>query len=147
VRYLALDLGARRIGLSVSDPDGKIAFPAGFIECRGGERDLEALRSLAAERGIESIVIGLPLHLNGRRGPEAQAAERFAKRLEAATGLPVDLFDERWTTREAERELREQAGGRRRRRERGIVDATAATILLRTYLERARTTGRGGAGS
>lgn len=133
-RVLGVDLGTRRIGLAVSDPEVPIAFPAGTLESRGLARDVESLRALALERGVVRIVVGLPLHLDGRRGPEAEAAERFAAALREATGLPVELLDERWTTVEAERALREM--GRRGRKRRQVVDTTAATILLRTWLER-----------
>jgi len=131
---LALDLGSRRIGLAVSDRERRIAFPAGVLERRGGARDLEALRALVAEREVGRVVVGLPIHMNGRRGPEAEAATAFARKLADATGLPVDTLDERWTTREAERALREM--GRPKAKQRGAVDTVAATILLRTYLAR-----------
>lgn len=134
---LALDYGARRIGLAVSDSQGEFAFPVGALERRGLRRDLEALRETSAERGVTRIVVGLPLHLDGRSGPEAEAARRFAAALGEATGLPVELLDERWTTREAERALRDLPV-RRRRRERGLVDASAATLLLQTFLARRR---------
>jgi putative Holliday junction resolvase len=133
---LALDYGARRIGLAVSDPEGEFAFPAGTLERSGRARDLKALGDLVRERGVKRIVVGLPLHLDGRRGPEAEEAAAFARDLAEATGLPVDLIDERWTTREAERALRATQTRARRRRQQ--LDAAAATILLRTWLERER---------
>jgi putative transcription antitermination factor YqgF len=150
------------------------AFPAGALERAGLARDLEALAALIAERGVTRVVVGLPLHMSGRGGPEADAARAFAQALHEATRLPVDLLDERWSSREAERALREtmpsrkrsaqraagersssgprkrsaqRAAGERsssdqRKRSRGSVDSVAATLLLRTYLERER----GGAG-
>jgi putative Holliday junction resolvase len=134
---LGLDYGSRRIGLAVSDPAGVFAFPAGALERKGLEQDLAALRALIAERGVTRVVVGLPLHLSGRSGPEAEAARAFARALGEATGLPVALLDERWTSREAERALR-AAGERGRKRSRGSVDSVAATLLLRTFLERER---------
>jgi putative Holliday junction resolvase len=132
---LGLDYGARRIGLAVSDPEGEFAFPAGVLEREGLEKDLEALRLFARERGATRIVMGLPIHMDGHRGPEAEAVCAFSEALAEATGLPVELLDERWTTQEAERALREiEPRGRRRRKE---LDAAAAAILLRTWLERA----------
>lgn len=137
LRVLAIDYGQRRLGLAVSDEAGAFAFPAGTLERRGRARDLAALRQLAAERGVERVVVGLPLHLDGRAGPEARAAEAFAADVAQATGLPVETFDERWTTREAERSLREQGlSGRRGHRRREAVDAVAATLLLRSWLAR-----------
>jgi putative Holliday junction resolvase len=114
---LGVDLGEKRIGLAVSDSAASIAFPAGFIVSRGRPRDLAALREVVEERGIVRIVVGLPIHLDGGE----------------ATGVPVDLLDERWTSRAAELSLSESKGGRKKRRE--AVDAVAATLLLRTYLE------------
>lgn len=147
---LGLDLGTRRIGLALSDPEAAIAFPAGHLDRRGLEADLAALAALVEERRVTRIVVGLPLHLDGRGSPGAAAAEQFAEALARATARPVDLLDERWTSLEAERALREApsprgrraAGERtraaaRRNRRRERVDATAATLLLRTYLARA----------
>ena len=139
---LALDYGAKRIGMAVSDADGEFAFPAGVLERRGLARDLEALAGLAQERGVVRVVVGLPLHLDGRKGPEAEAAQRFADAVGQATGLPVSLLDERWTSREAERALRE-AQPRRRKRRNAKLDAAAAALLLRTFLEIERTAGAG----
>jgi putative Holliday junction resolvase len=133
---LGLDLGARRIGLAVSDPAARIAFPAGHLERSGLEADLAALQALARERGVTRIVVGLPVLLGGREGTGAEAARRFARALEQATGLPVVLVDERLTSAEAERALR-QAPARRRRARKQVVDALAATLLLRGYLEQA----------
>lgn len=163
---LGLDYGARRIGLAVSDPEGEFAFPAGVLERRSRERDLEALATLARERGVQRIVMGLPLHLDGRQGPEAEAVRGFAAALGELTGLPVALLDERWTSREAEHALRatDPRSGRRRRERRrsarqgrgpredapaevrdpagrGRVDAAAAAIVLRTWLQRERAAG------
>lgn len=139
MRVLAIDYGARRLGLAVSDEAGEFAFPAGCLERRSKARDLAALRELAAERGVARVVVGLPLHMGGRAGTEARAALAFAAALHEATGLPVDTLDERWTTREAERSLREQGlVGRRGPRRRESVDSVAATLLLQTYLARAR---------
>lgn len=145
MRVLGLDLGRRRIGLALSDPKGVLALPVGALERRDLASDLEALRTLAAERGVERIVVGLPVHMSGRVGAEAAAAASFARSLAQATGLPVDTLDERWTTVEAERALR--AAGSKASRRRELVDSVAAAILLRTYLARlANEAGREGPG-
>ena len=133
---LGLDLGARRIGLALSDDAGKIAFPAGHLDRSGLEADLRALVTLIEERGVTRVAVGLPLHLDGRAGVGAQAAQRFAEALAGACELPVDLIDERWTTVEAERALAGAPRGRRRKRK-DVIDSMAATLLLRTYLEQA----------
>ena len=136
MRLLGLDVGAKRIGLAVSDEEGRIAFPAGWLERKGRARDLEALCALVRERGIEAAVVGLPLHMDGRRGPEAEAAERFARELAEAAGIPVEVLDERWTSVAAERALRESGRRVAQRRGRGAVDEVAATLLLSTWIER-----------
>jgi putative Holliday junction resolvase len=132
---LALDYGTRRIGIAVSDEAAEFAFPAGVLACQGRQRDLEALRELIAERSIQRVVVGLPVHMDGRCGETAMAAKGFANAIAEMTGLPVEMLDERWTTREAERALRESRSGRKRRR--AAADSAAATLLLRCYLERA----------
>lgn len=143
MRVLGIDLGSKRIGLAISDPDGVVAFPAGVIESRGRKRDLAALRALVRERSIVRAVVGVPLHMSGRRGPEAEAAIAFASDLARAVGIPVDTLDERWTSLEAERMLRSTERGRRAVKARsGAVDESAAAILLRTYLD-LRSTGSG----
>lgn len=147
---LGLDYGTRRIGVAVSDEEGRFAFPAGAIERKGLAQDLAAIRQLVEQRGIRHLVLGLPLHMDGRAGDMAAVVRAFKEHLEAATGLPVELLDERWTTAEAERALRDAGArpGKARRgraRERGDVDAVAACILLRTWLERRRALAGGGA--
>ena len=146
MRVLGLDWGGRRIGTALSDERGAIAFPLGFVLRQSPKKDLAALRDLIAEHEVGRVVVGLPIHMDGRRGPEADEALEFARKLAAATGLPVATLDERWTTVEAERSLRESSTGRgrSRRREqkhRERVDATAAAIILRTYLARLNTPG------
>ena len=137
---LGLDLGERRIGLAVSDPAGAIAFPIGALERKGQAADVAALCDLIRERGVRRVVVGLPLHLDGRAGTGAAAARRFAEALGRACALPVELVDERMTTVIAERTLREapRGRGRGRRPEKGQVDALAAALILRTYLESPR---------
>jgi len=135
VSVLGIDLGKKRIGLAISDPTERVALPAGMIESRGRKADVAAIGSLARERGVKQIVVGLPLHMDGRAGPEAQAARAFAKALESEAGIPVETLDERWSSVAAERTLRE-TGGSRRRRSSGEVDTLAATLLLRTFLDR-----------
>jgi len=135
VPVLGIDLGKKRIGLAISDESEQIALPAGVLESRGRKADLAAIRSLVSERGVSRVVVGLPLHMDGRAGPAAEAARAFATALAGELGLPVETLDERWSTVEAERTLRE-TGQSRRERKTGAADTLAATLLLRTYLER-----------
>ena len=135
MRFLGVDLGSKRIGLAISDEAGSIAFPAGTLDSRGRKRDLAALSDLVREREIGRAVVGLPIHMDGRKGPEAERAIQFASALSSAAGIPVDTLDERWTSQEAERLMR--AGpkkGRPGKKNRGTVDELAASIILRTYL-------------
>jgi putative Holliday junction resolvase len=137
---LGLDLGERRIGLAVSDPAGAIAFPVGALERKGLAADVAALCELIRERGVREVVVGLPLHMDGRAGTGAAAARRFAEALERACELPVAFVDERLTTVIAERTVREVPRGRGRgaRPAKQQIDALAATLILRTYLEQPR---------
>jgi putative Holliday junction resolvase len=135
VSVLGIDLGKKRIGLAISDESERIALPAGILSSRGRAADIAAIRSLVSERGVRRVVVGLPLHMNGRPGPEAEAARAFAAALARELDLPVETLDERWSSVEAERTLRETGQSRRKRRS-GAADTLAATLLLRTFLER-----------
>ena len=131
-------MGTKRIGLAISDEQGKIAFPSGKLERVGRKRDLEALARLIQEREIKRVVIGIPLHMSGRPGKGAEAAKSFAKDLASVAGLQVDTLDERLTSVEAERIL--SATGRRAKQQKEVVDSVAASIILSTYLELQRNT-------
>jgi len=133
MRVLGLDLGKKRIGLAISDEDARFAFPAGTLMSAGPKADLSAICAWIEERGVEHVVVGLPRHMDGRRGPEAEAAEAFALALSRRAGIPVGTLDERWTSVEAERVLRAQ--GKRGKKLKARVDEVAASIILRTYLE------------
>ncbi len=144
MRILGVDLGRKRIGLAVTDEAGAIAFPSGMIDSRGRKKDVAALRAMIAERGIQRAVVGLPLHLDGRRGPEAENAVAFAAALAQAAGIRVDTLDERWTSQEAERLLEPTTRKKRdKRRAKGTVDEMAASIILTTYLARQPRTAEG----
>lgn len=131
---LGVDLGSKRIGLAISDSGGSIAFPAGHLASRGRAKDLKALAEMIRKRGVTRVVVGLPIHLSGRPSTRSEAAREFAAELASSTGVPVELLDERWTTRAADMSLGESKQGRKRRTQ--AVDSVAATLLLRTYLER-----------
>lgn len=132
-RWLAIDLGDRRVGLAVSDPTGMIASPAGHVERRAGKRPpLTALLAKAVELGAEGFVVGLPLDQQGEDSSRALEARRLAQELAARTGLPAELVDERFTTAAALRAVQEMDGSTRDRK--GDVDALAATVLLQHAL-------------
>ncbi len=132
MRIAALDVGDARIGVAVSDELGMTAQGIGVVRRVGGQRDLEALRAMLAPYAPERLVVGLPLDMRGTEGRQATRVRAFAARAGEHLGLPVEFWDERLTTWEAERTLIEADVGRRRRRE--VVDQVAATIILQGYL-------------
>jgi putative holliday junction resolvase len=135
---LGLDVGRTRIGVAISDPEGRIAVPMDTLQA-GSPADLDAIASIAAEHAVTEVVVGLPLHMSGARGPEAEEAESFAARLALLLGLPVHLQDERLSTVEAHRSL--AAAGSTSRARRTVVDRSAAAVILQAYLDRRRGTG------
>ena len=132
---LGVDLGERRIGLALSDPSGTLASPLRTIEVTGDPaRDRLAVLTAAREAEAQVIVVGLPRSLSGREGPAARRARVEASALaEVAGEIKVELHDERFTTREADRALAD--AGKRRRERRAHVDAAAAAIILQSYLD------------
>lgn len=137
MRTLALDYGERRVGVAISDPTGIVAQPLETIATpKGDAAALARIAELVKTHEVAQIVIGLPLHMSGRAGPEVDRVRAFGARVQAQTGVPVDYLDERWTSLEAERALDE--AGVSRKKQRGRVDPIAAALLLRTWLERRR---------
>lgn len=132
-RWVAIDLGDRRIGLAVSDASGMIASPAGHVERRPGKRPpLTALLARVQELEAEGIIVGLPLDQQGEDTPRATEARRLAHELSTRTGLPAEMVDERFSTAAALRAVQEMEGSTRGRK--GDVDALAATVLLQHAL-------------
>jgi len=134
MRILALDVGERRIGTAICDPDERLAVPLGVIERQGREADVQSVLALAEQEEVGALVVGLPLSLDGSKGPQARRTEAFARQLSARTSLPVELWDERLSTAEAER----YAAARPRRGRRGTSDALAAAIILQGFLDARR---------
>jgi putative Holliday junction resolvase len=126
MRVLALDHGSARCGAAVSDPSGTLATPLRAVQQPDTRNGLAAVARLAEESGAERIVVGLPLTLAGEEGEQAREARTFAERLARKVSIPVELHDERMTTRLAER-----TGGQ------GDADSRAAAHLLESYLARA----------
>jgi putative Holliday junction resolvase len=132
-RVLAIDLGTVRVGLALSDPLRITGQPMGRLERRILGKDLRALIDIVTEKDVSTVVLGHPLLMSGVAGERAQDAEKFAERLRAALPCPVLLWDERLTTVQAERALREgNVDGRKRRL---VVDAAAAALLLQSWLD------------
>jgi putative Holliday junction resolvase len=134
VRYLGVDLGRARIGLALADDVLRTARAHRTLRRRSPAEDLAAIAAVAREFEVSRAVLGLPLNMDGTEGPSARLARGFAPRLEEALGIPVDLFDERLSTFEAEARLRERGLSAKDRRE--SVDAEAAAVILQGWLER-----------
>ena len=134
MRILAIDHGERRFGLAISDVTGMIARPLEVVE--GEDSALRRVDEIVDADAVERIVVGFPLDMDGGEGTKAQVVKEFKKRLEARVGIPVRLWDERLTTVQAERILRDSglSAGKRRAR----VDMVAAQIILQSYLDSSR---------
>ena len=136
MRIMALDVGDKRVGIALSDPTGMLATPFGAIE-RGGSAIAEILR-LAEREGVGEIVVGMPYTLSGERGAQAAKTAAFIRDLRGETSIPIATADERLSTAQATRLLRETApppSKRGRRADRARVDASAAAVILQGHLD------------
>ncbi len=134
MRTLGVDLGRVRIGLALADDVLRTARPLRVVARRAEDADLAAIGEAAREYEVERVVLGLPLNMDGSEGPSARLARAFAPKLAGALGSPVELFDERLSTFEAETRLRDQGFSAKDRRSR--VDAEAAAVILQGWLDR-----------
>lgn len=124
MKVLALDYGSARTGVAVSDPTGTLARPLEVVENASGPAGLKHLAELVEREGVEQIVVGLPVTLRGERGAQAEETDAFVSALRAVTAVPIESFDERFTTKLAKAQPSEAPS-----------DAVAAAHLLSTYLE------------
>jgi len=133
MRILGLDLGERRIGVALSNPEGQVAQPLAQFEPKGRQGLVAEVQRLVRQHGVERVVVGLPIRLDGTPGAEAQQAERTVAVLREAIGVPVTMWDERFSTRRAERAMRQAnlSAGRRK----GRRDKVAAALMLQSYLD------------
>ena len=134
-RILALDLGKKRIGLALSDELGLTAQGLKTMAREGRRDDIETLRRLAVESGVGLFLVGDPVHMSGERSRQSEYTREFARELEYKTRLPVKFWDERWTSREAERTLR--GSGIAHAERKPAIDRLSAVILLQSYLDSA----------
>jgi putative holliday junction resolvase len=134
MRAAAIDLGKVRVGLAIADELGLMAHPRPHLDGRNRRGLLESLAGFAKEEGISLFLVGLPRTLEGREGPPARRARRFAAELGVRTGLRVELVDERLTTKEARSRL--QGQGMNERDIRSRIDSAAAAVLLQAWLDR-----------
>ena len=124
MKVLALDYGSARTGVAVSDPTGTLARPLEVVESASSPAGLRRLAGLIEREAVEAIVVGLPVTLHGERGAQAEETEAFVSALRGVTEVPIESFDERFTTKLAEAQPSEAP-----------PDAVAAAHLLSTYLE------------
>jgi len=136
MRILGIDYGRKRIGFAISDPDGILASPLPIWTRTDIGSDVEHVAQLVHENGVERIVVGLPLNMDGSAGEMVDEVAVFAERLRTRGKIPVVTFDERLTTAEAERVLVQANLSRKKRK--GVRDSLAAVLILQGYLERAR---------
>jgi putative Holliday junction resolvase len=134
MRSLGIDFGEKRIGLAISDPDGRLAVPLATLERRNDRSALRQIAEIVRREGVERLILGEPKGLDGRGGENAERVRRFGARLAAMTGLPLERVDEALTSAEAASKLRQAGIGSRR--EPGRIDAVAAQILLQEVLDR-----------
>ena len=136
-KILALDVGERRVGLAISDPTGLLASPFGVVE--RGPDDISDIARIAEDNEVVEIVVGLPITMSGEAGAQAGRVRAFIRDLRRVTDIPITTLDERLSTVQAERMLRDSGrSARSRSRERGRVDAAAAAVILQARLDSRR---------
>lgn len=136
IAALGLDVGRRRIGVAGCDGTGLIATGLGTIERQSFDDVVQQLRAIAQERQVDTLVIGLPYHLDGRLGTQAKQVQKFAQRISKALGLPVVYVDERLSSVQAEELI--QAEGRSLSFDKGLIDRKAAAVILQRWLDEQR---------
>jgi len=134
MRIMGLDVGEKRIGIALSDQMGWTAQGHSVLERRGLKADIDRLAFICGEYEVEKIVLGFPLNMNGTVGPKGVEIKEFGQVLQEELALPIDYWDERLTTVEAQRTLLEANVSRRKRK--GVIDKLAAMNILQAYLDR-----------
>ncbi|NLB54309.1 MAG: Holliday junction resolvase RuvX [Lentisphaerae bacterium] len=130
---IAGDYGEKRIGIAVSDPFKIIAMPLTVIQSVSLKQDIESILKICAEKEAERLVVGLPLNMDGSAGAQAEKTLKFIEKLRESLSIPVDTWDERLTSKQAERTLIEADMSRARREQ--LVDKLSAQIFLQSYLD------------
>lgn len=129
---MGIDPGSKRIGVAVSDIDGKIAMPNSVID-RRANRFIDELSTIAKDNAVSEVVVGLPVNMDGSEGPSARSARLLASDLAKKLDLPVKLLDERLTTVSAQASMKR--AGASSREQKGKIDKVAATLILQSYLD------------
>ncbi|HAQ04102.1 MAG: Holliday junction resolvase RuvX [Acidimicrobiales bacterium] len=134
MRALGIDLGGKRIGIAISDNDGKVATPLQVLtRSKNTKEDHKKINDLVSEWEAEFVVVGMPYSLNGDKGPAAKAVEKEVEELASVVSVPVDVHDERLTTVIAAQELSLQ--GLDNKRQRKVIDQVAASVILQSWLD------------
>ncbi len=139
-KSIGVDLGLKRVGVSISDEAGMMAHPLCVLPYEGQDKLASSLKELALTHGVGTFVVGLPRNMDGSSGEGARRSVRFARKLERSSGVPVVLCDERLTTSQAEKEM--IALGKSRARRRMTIDEAAAVLILENYLRQRTLTGQ-----
>jgi putative Holliday junction resolvase len=133
LRLIGLDVGDKRIGVAISDPTCTISSPLPAINRNTLEKDIKLVLDIAETHNARTIVVGLPISLNGSIGPQAKKIKSFIKDLARSSTIPIESQDERFSTLEAERLLRES--GHQPSRNRGLTDSASAAVILQSYID------------
>jgi putative Holliday junction resolvase len=132
-RIIGIDIGEKRMGVAISDETQTLARGIEAIEVKSKDDCFLKIKSIIDKNNAKEVVVGLPLNMNGSRGPQAQRATAFIKDLEGRFSIPITAFDERLTTKQGERILIEADMSRKKRRTK--IDSLAAQIMLQSYLD------------
>ncbi len=136
MRVISLDVGEKRIGVAVSDPLGITAQGAGVITRKNIEDDINGVKRFVDEYKADSIVVGMPLNMDGTKGQSAQKVAEFVEALSSMLDVPIATYDERLSTKESEKFLISSDVSRKKRRR--VIDTMAAQLILQSYLERTK---------
>ena len=132
-RVLGLDYGEKRLGFALSDPTEMLATPLKVVTCRSEQEALTETVRACQDTGAERLVVGMPINMNGTRGPAAKNVDQFITKLSKRLNIPIETWDERLSTKSATDVLIEAGASRKRRKE--VVDKLAAQIFLQNYLD------------
>ncbi|UCF78934.1 MAG: Holliday junction resolvase RuvX [Candidatus Eiseniibacteriota bacterium] len=139
---MGIDFGDRRLGVAISDPQGLVAGTPSVLHVKSRQEAISKIRKIVGEEDVSEIVVGFPLSLSGLEGPQAGRVKEFASALSEECGIRVSLWDERYSTAEAERLL--LALDKKTRKQKGKRDLIAAVLILQSYLDRRSSHQRGG---
>jgi putative Holliday junction resolvase len=138
---MGIDFGDRRLGIAISDPGATVAGSPSVLHVKNQQEAISRISKLVEEEDVAEIVVGLPLSLSGAEGPQAERVRKFVKLLSRASGIEIALWDERFSTAEAEKLMLPLA--KKTRRQKGKRDLIAAVLILQSYLDSRTRTVRG----